>query len=88
MVCGLTIFSSGLPVNRAALEVASSSIRGSGWALSGPASSWEYRAAQSRQVRPEEAQEASWGTAKGALCPCCVACPWNLTETNASVAPG
>ena len=26
---------------------------------------WECRAAQSRQVRPEEAQEPSWGTAQG-----------------------
>ena len=38
---------------------------GSGWVPSGLASSWEYRAAQSRQARPEEAQEPSWGTAKG-----------------------
>ena len=28
---------------------------------------WEYRAAQSRQARPEEAQEPSWGTAQAAL---------------------
>ena len=28
-------------------------------------SSWECRAAQSRRARPEEAQEQSWGTAKG-----------------------
>ena len=35
-----------------------------GWALSGPASSWECRAAQSRQARPEAAQEPSWGPAK------------------------
>ena len=27
----------------------------------GPASSWECRAARSRQARPEEAQETSWG---------------------------
>ena len=26
---------------------------------------WECRAAQSRQARPEEAQEPSWGAAKG-----------------------
>ena len=32
---------------------------------SGPASSWEYRAAQSSQARPEEAQGPSWGAAKG-----------------------
>ena len=36
-----------------------------GWAPSGLASSWECRAARSRQARPEEAQEPSWGTAKG-----------------------
>ena len=35
---------------------------GSGWAPSGQASPWEQRAAHSRQVRPEEAQEPSWGT--------------------------
>ena len=34
-------------------------------ALSGRASLWECRAAQSCQVRPEEAMGASWGTAKG-----------------------
>eukprot|EP00964_Phaeocystis_antarctica_P109282 scaffold73758_cov52-Phaeocystis_antarctica.AAC.3 len=28
---------------------------------------WERRAGQSCQARPEEAQEPSWGTAKGAL---------------------
>eukprot|EP00964_Phaeocystis_antarctica_P039296 scaffold22481_cov49-Phaeocystis_antarctica.AAC.1 len=49
----------------AGLEAASSSSRGSGWAPRGPASPWEYRAAQSRQARPEEAQEPSWGTGKG-----------------------
>jgi len=38
-----------------------------GWAPSGPASPWECRATQSRLSRPEEAQEPSWGTAKGAL---------------------
>ena len=58
----------------AALEAASSSIRGSGWAPSGPASCWECRAAQSRQARPAKAQEPSWGAAKGALRPCCWAC--------------
>ena len=51
----------------AALEAASSSIQGSGWAPSGLASFWEYRAAQSRQARPEEAQEPSCGAAKTAL---------------------
>ena len=51
----------------AALKAVGSSIRGSGWALSGPDSSWECRAAQSRQARPEEAQEPSGGTTKGAL---------------------
>ena len=54
-------------VESAALEAASSRTRGSGWAPSGPASSWEYRAAQSRQARPEEAREPSWDAAKGAL---------------------
>ena len=49
----------------AALEAASSSTRGSGWAPSGPASSWECRAG--REARPEEAQQPSWGTATGAL---------------------
>eukprot|EP00964_Phaeocystis_antarctica_P009371 scaffold5078_cov63-Phaeocystis_antarctica.AAC.5 len=48
---------------RLCVEAASSSTRGSGWAPSGPASSWECRAAQNRQVRPEtppeEAQEPS-----------------------------
>eukprot|EP00964_Phaeocystis_antarctica_P148433 scaffold115276_cov48-Phaeocystis_antarctica.AAC.1 len=43
----------------AALEAASSSTRGSG-----QASSWECRATQSSQGRPEEAQEPSWDTAK------------------------
>ena len=33
----------------------------SGWTPSGWASLWEYRAAQSRQARPEEARGASWG---------------------------
>ena len=52
----------------AALEAANSSTRGSGRAPGGPAFSWECRAAQSHQARPEEAQEPSWGTAKaGAL---------------------
>eukprot|EP00964_Phaeocystis_antarctica_P153135 scaffold121271_cov51-Phaeocystis_antarctica.AAC.2 len=53
-------------VKSAALEAAGSSIRGGGGAPGGPASSWECRAAQSRQVRPEEAHRASWGTAKEA----------------------
>ena len=48
-------------------EAAGSSTRGSGWALSELASFWECRAAQSRQARPEEAQEPSWVTAKEAL---------------------
>ena len=60
----------------AALEAARSSSRGSGGAPSGPAPlpPWEEcRAAWSRQARPEEAQEPSWGAAaKGAaLCACC-----------------
>eukprot|EP00964_Phaeocystis_antarctica_P030740 scaffold17390_cov71-Phaeocystis_antarctica.AAC.2 len=49
----------------AALEADSSNTGGGGWGPSGPASSWERRAAQSRQERPEEALEPSWGTAKG-----------------------
>eukprot|EP00964_Phaeocystis_antarctica_P078999 scaffold49166_cov58-Phaeocystis_antarctica.AAC.1 len=47
----------------AALKAASCS----GWAPRGPASFWECRAAQSRQARPGEAQEPSWGAAKRAL---------------------
>eukprot|EP00964_Phaeocystis_antarctica_P139391 scaffold104173_cov48-Phaeocystis_antarctica.AAC.1 len=46
-------------VTSAALKAVSSSTRGSGWARSGPASSWECRAAQSRQACPEEAQAPS-----------------------------
>ena len=38
---------------------------GGGWGPSGWASPWECQAAQSRQARPEGAQEASWSTAKG-----------------------
>ena len=49
------------------LEAAGSSTRGNGWELSEPASPWEYRAAQSRQARLEEAQEPKWGAAKGPL---------------------
>ena len=45
--------------------MARSSTRGTGWAPSGWASPWECRAAQSRQARPQEVQEPSWGTAKG-----------------------
>ena len=52
-------------VTSAALEAAGSSTRGNGWAPRGPASPWEYQAAQSHQARPEEAQKPSWGTAKG-----------------------
>ena len=59
--------SSNALVDSAALEAARSSTRGGGWALSVPASAWECRAAQSREARPEEAQEPSCGTAKGAL---------------------
>eukprot|EP00964_Phaeocystis_antarctica_P013597 scaffold7457_cov62-Phaeocystis_antarctica.AAC.2 len=54
-------------VESAAWEAARSSTRGSDWALRGPASPWECRAAQSRQECPEEAQEPSWGTAQTAL---------------------
>ena len=51
-----------------ALEAASSRIRGRSCTLSGWASPWECRAAQSRQVRLREAEDLSWGTAlKGAL---------------------
>eukprot|EP00964_Phaeocystis_antarctica_P105494 scaffold70488_cov59-Phaeocystis_antarctica.AAC.7 len=35
----------------------------------GQAPPWECRAAQSRQAHPEEAQEPSWGTAKGGTLP-------------------
>jgi hypothetical protein len=51
-------------VESAALHATSLSARGlpSGWALP-----WECRATQSRQVRPEEAPEPSWATAKGSL---------------------
>jgi hypothetical protein len=38
---------------------AGSSTRGSGWAPSRPTASWECRAAQSHQARPEEAQGPS-----------------------------
>jgi hypothetical protein len=51
--------------NRRLLEAASSSTRGGGWAPSGPASSWECRAAQNHQARREAAQEPSWGAAEG-----------------------
>ena len=49
----------------ATLEAARSSTRGSGWALSGPGSSWECCAAQRHQTRPEEAQTPSWGRCPG-----------------------
>ena len=39
--------------------------RGSGWAPSGSASSWECRATRSRKACAEQAQEPSWGIAKG-----------------------
>ena len=55
-------------VESATLEnhAASSGTRGGGGAPSGWASQWEYRAAQSHQARPKEAQGASWGAlAKG-----------------------
>ena len=55
-------------VKSAALVATSStSTRGGGWAPTSWVSPWECRAAQSRQAYPEEAQEPSWGTAKGAL---------------------
>ena len=52
-------------VESAALEVASSRIRRRrrSCTLSGWASPWECRAAQSRQVRLREAHGPSWGTA-------------------------
>ena len=49
--------------NSAALEAAGSSSRGRGWA----SLTWECRAAQSRQARPEEAQGPSFGTARAAI---------------------
>ena len=58
------------------LEAARLSLRGGGWAPSGWASLWEYRAAQSRQARSEEPQEPSWATAEVGtltLLPCRVA---------------
>eukprot|EP00964_Phaeocystis_antarctica_P065489 scaffold39525_cov55-Phaeocystis_antarctica.AAC.3 len=54
-------------VTLAVLEAAGSSTRGSGWAPGGLGLLLGEHAAQSRQARPEEAQEPSWGTAKGAL---------------------
>ena len=51
-------------VESATFEAARWSPRGGGGAPSGWASPWECRADQSRQARPEEAQGASWGTAK------------------------
>eukprot|EP00964_Phaeocystis_antarctica_P128912 scaffold92732_cov59-Phaeocystis_antarctica.AAC.1 len=54
-------------VESAPVEAAGSSIRGGGRALRGPTSPRECRAAQSRQAGLDEAQEASWGTAKGPL---------------------
>eukprot|EP00964_Phaeocystis_antarctica_P152618 scaffold120591_cov48-Phaeocystis_antarctica.AAC.1 len=46
-------------VKWAALEAASSSTRGSGWAPRRPASSWECRAVRTREACPEKAQEPS-----------------------------
>ena len=46
------------------LEAASSSLRGRGWGPTGRGPPWECQAAQRRQVRSEEAQGASWGTAE------------------------
>ena len=40
--------------------------------MAGPSWSAE-RAVQSRQARPEEVQQPSWGTAMGTLRPCCPA---------------
>eukprot|EP00964_Phaeocystis_antarctica_P038699 scaffold22132_cov69-Phaeocystis_antarctica.AAC.5 len=51
----------------AALQAISSCTQGNDWAPREPASFQEFRAAQSRQACPEEAQEPSWGTAKTAL---------------------
>ena len=58
------------------MEAARLRPRGGGGAPSGWASLWEYRAAQSRQARAEEAQGASWGAAKGdtlTMLPCTAA---------------
>ena len=54
-------------VGPAALAAVAGSSRGGGWAANGPASPWEWRAAQSHRARPEEAQEPSWGTGQAAL---------------------
>ena len=48
-------------VESAATGAAGSSTRGSGWAPRGPASSWEYRAAQSRQARALERRRSRAG---------------------------
>ena len=55
--------------------------RGGGGAPSGWASLWEYRAAQSRQARAEEAQGASWGTAKAGTLTV-LQRPCRMTETH------
>ena len=62
--CGLHL-DAQKAVEPATLEAARLLPRGGGGAPSGWASLWECRAAQSRQARPEEAQGASWGAAKG-----------------------
>eukprot|EP00964_Phaeocystis_antarctica_P155088 scaffold124069_cov69-Phaeocystis_antarctica.AAC.1 len=54
-------------VESSALQAASSSTRDSGGAPIGPAPPSECRDSQSRQARPEEAPQPSWGTAKEAL---------------------
>eukprot|EP00964_Phaeocystis_antarctica_P017435 scaffold9629_cov72-Phaeocystis_antarctica.AAC.1 len=76
-------------VKSAALEAARSSTRGSGWAPSGSASVWECRAAWSRQARPGEALEPSWGIAKRAsltVLQFCEAMPvWDVGMADAIV---
>ena len=37
-----------------------------------------YQGAQSRQAKPEEARQPSWGTARGHFCPCCHAAQQQL----------
>ena len=53
----------GCDIGGFSFEAASSSSRGGGWALSGPASSWECRVAQSRRARSAEAPEPILGPA-------------------------
>ena len=52
-----------LPLDVASLEHPPEAVTGT--PVAGPRNLWESRAALNRQARPEEAQEPSWGTAKG-----------------------